>query len=59
MAKAGDAQAARLLLDRCLPPLRPVDAPVLFALPAEGGLSEQGQAVLAAVLLGNCRPIRR
>ena len=53
MAKGGDAQAARLLLDRTLPPLRPIDAPGPFALPAEGGLSEQGQAVLLALAAGH------
>lgn len=51
-AKAGDPTAARLILERCLPALRPVDAPTVLNLPAEGGLADQGRAVLAALASG-------
>ena len=52
-AKAGDAQAARLLLERVCPALRPVDAPTVLTLPADAGLVEQGQAVLLALAAGH------
>lgn len=52
-ARSGDTAAIKLILDRTLPPLRPIDAPGPFALPAEGGLSEQGQAVLLALAAGH------
>lgn len=51
-AKAGAPTAARLILERCLPALRPVDAPTVLNLPAEGGLADQGRAVLAALASG-------
>jgi hypothetical protein len=37
-ALAGDAQAIRIILDRVLPALRPVDIPTVLALPADGWL---------------------
>ena len=42
-AKAGDTAAIRLILERTVPALRPVDAPTVLNLPAEGGLAEQAQ----------------
>jgi len=54
-AKAGDTTAARLLLDRLIPPLRPVDAPLPAGLslpPAEAGLVARAQAVIDAVADG-------
>lgn len=47
LATAGDVQAARLLLERALPPAKAVELPVELALP-EGRLSEQARQVLAA-----------
>ena len=52
-AKSGDAAAMRLLLERTIPPLRPVDAPTVLNLPADAGLVEQGQAVLLALAAGH------
>jgi len=52
-AKAGDAQAARLLLERVCPALRPVDAPTVLTLPADAGLVAQGEAVLLALAAGH------
>lgn len=52
-AKSGDATAARLILDRCLPTLRPQDAPA--ALPPGVDLSDLAgapAAVLAALSAG-------
>jgi len=54
-ALEGDVQAARLLLERVLPPLKPQEQPQALALP-DGSLSEQGRAVLAAVAAGELAP---
>jgi hypothetical protein len=55
MAKQGDPQAARLILERVLPPLKPEESPAPIALP-EGTLTAQGRAVLAAVAAGGLAP---
>ena len=54
-ALAGDAQAIRIILDRVLPTLRPVELPTTLALP-QGTLTEQGRAVLAAIAAGDLAP---
>lgn len=54
-ALAGDAGAARLLLERAIPPIRAVDQTHQLKLP-EGTLTEQGRAVLAAVAAGELPP---
>jgi hypothetical protein len=54
-AKAGDAQSARLLLERVLPPIKAAELPVLISLP-DGGLTDQGRAVLAAAGAGELPP---
>ncbi|WP_287879051.1 DUF5681 domain-containing protein [Acidovorax sp.] len=54
-ALAGDVQAARLLLERALPPIKPVEATQALSLP-DGTLTEQGRAVLAAVAAGELAP---
>ena len=51
-AKAGDTGAIKLILERTVPALRPVDAPAVLDLPPVGGLAEQGRAVLAALAAG-------
>lgn len=50
LALAGDVQAARLLLERAVPAVRPESLPVSLPLPE--GLAAQGQAVLAATAKG-------
>ena len=55
MALSGDVQAARLLLERVLAPLKPQEEVQPIALP-EGSLTEQGRAVLAAVADGALAP---
>ena len=56
-ALAGDTGAARLLLERCLPALRPVEvAAPLEMPPAAEGLAAQGRAVLAAAAAGRLAP---
>lgn len=52
MASEGDTSAAKLILDRCLPPLRPV-ADVVRIPSAQGGtLSERASDVLEAITSG-------
>jgi hypothetical protein len=52
-ARAGDVQAAALILSRVAPPLRPQREPVeLPALAKAGSLADQARAVLVAVATG-------
>jgi hypothetical protein len=55
-AKAGDVQAARLILERVLPPVKATEQAVELQLPADGTLTSQGRAVLSAVALGQLAP---
>lgn len=52
-AKAGDTGAIKLILERTVPALRPVDAAAPLDLPVGGGLAEQGRAVLVALAAGH------
>ena len=54
-AKAGDMQAARIILERVLPPIKATEAPQPLDLPT-GSLTEQGRAVLASVASGDLAP---
>ncbi|MFT4267920.1 MAG: DUF5681 domain-containing protein [Xenophilus sp.] len=54
-AQGGDVQAARLLLERVLPPVRPVEQPQPMELP-EGNLTAKGQAILGAAARGDLAP---
>jgi len=54
-AKEGDTVAAGLILSRCAAPLRAVGEAVTFALP-EGGLSDAGRGILAAIAAGQLAP---
>ena len=54
-AAAGDVGAARLLLERAIPPLKATEEPLRVALPA-GTLSAQGQAVVSAIASGELAP---
>ncbi len=55
-AKGGDVQAARLILERVLPPVKAVEQAVELQLPEGGTLTAQGRAVLSAVAGGNLAP---
>lgn len=55
-AKAGDVQAARLILERVLPALKPVEQAVLLRLPMDGTLTAKAAAVLAAAGAGELAP---
>ena len=54
-ALAGDPQAIRILLDRVLPSLRPVELPTPLDLPV-GNLAQQAHAVVQAVAAGDIAP---
>ena len=54
-AKAGDTQAARLLLDRTLPAIKPTDTPIVLPL-AGSDLGADGRAVIEATGQGNVTP---
>lgn len=54
-AKAGDVQAARLLLERVIPPVKAAEVAQAVALPGET-LTDQGRAVLAAIAGGELAP---
>jgi hypothetical protein len=54
LAKAGDVQAIKLILDRVAPPLRPQSAPVeIPALATAASLTDKARAILAAVADGS------
>ena len=55
-AKGGDVQAARLILERVLPPLKGVEMSVSLQLPGGDTLTAQGRAVLASVAAGEIAP---
>jgi hypothetical protein len=55
-AKAGDAAAARLLIERVLPPIKASEQPVPLDLPEGGTLTDQGRAVIAAAGDGTLAP---
>ena len=55
-AKAGDVQAARLILERVLPPVKPIEQTQELDFPEGGTLTAQGRAVLSAVAAGDLAP---
>ena len=55
-AKEGDAQAARLLLERVLPALKPIEQAVALSLPDGEGITGQGRAIVQAVAEGTIAP---
>ena len=52
----GDVQAARLLLERAIPPLKAAEQLQPVAMPKDGDLSARGRAVLDAVSDGDIPP---
>lgn len=55
-AKDGDVQAARLLLERVIPPLKSMEQSVSIALPENATLSEQGQVIIQSIANGALTP---
>jgi hypothetical protein len=54
-ARRGDTQAAKLLLERTLPPVKAIELPQAVAL-AGGTLTEQGRSVLRLLASGELGP---
>jgi len=54
-ARGGDIQAARLILERVLPPVKAIEQAQTIDLP-EGTLTDQGRAVLRSVAIGELAP---
>lgn len=54
-ALGGDVSAARLLLERVIPPVKASEEATPLALP-DGSLTDQGRAVVAAVAMGDLAP---
>lgn len=55
-AKGGDVQAARLILERILPPVKAVEQVVALQLPEGGTLTAKAFAVLSAAAVGELAP---
>lgn len=55
-AKEGDSQAARLLLERVLPPMKAIEQPTMLFLPDDGTLTAKAAAVLSAAAAGELAP---
>lgn len=55
-ALAGDMYACRLILDRCVPPLKARAEPVHVAIPEGATIVQTAQAVLAAAAAGQLPP---
>jgi hypothetical protein len=54
LAKNGDVAAAKILLDRCVPSLKP--QAMAINLPVNGTLAEQGNEIIRATMSGNIPP---
>ena len=55
-AKAGDTQAARLILKRILPPVKAIEQAVKLQLPNDATLTAKASAVLSAAAAGELAP---
>lgn len=55
-AKDGDVQAARLILERVLPPIKAIEQAVALQLPEGGTLTAKATAVLSAAAAGELAP---
>ncbi len=52
----GDTQAAKILLERTIPPTKSIEQPVEIMLPVNADLSTQGQTIIKAVADGILAP---
>jgi Family of unknown function (DUF5681) len=55
-AENGDIQAAKILIDKLCPNLKPVALPIDLPLPINGGLSEMGGEIIKATMNGQIPP---
>lgn len=53
-AKGGDLQASKIILDRCIPALKPTSDAVKIA--TTGTLIERGERIITAMSKGECSP---
>ncbi len=56
LANEGDVAALKLLLERAVPPYRPIGEAVTFPMPKQGSLADSGRAVMEAIADGNLPP---
>jgi hypothetical protein len=52
----GDVMAARLLIERAIPAMKPIELPVNIPIDQEAGLADQGRAVVSALAGGLIAP---
>lgn len=52
----GDTAAAKLLIERAIPPVKPVELPIILPLPPDASLADQGRAVVNALARGDLPP---
>ncbi len=55
-ALRGDMQAAKIVLERLCPPLKPSAAPVMIDLPANPGLADTARAIIQHAAKGQIAP---
>ena len=55
-ALSGDVGASRLLLERTIPPLKPIEVPIAIQLPKDGSLVAQAHCVLSEAASGAITP---
>lgn len=55
-ALGGDVAACKLILERVVPALKPMEQAVQVPIPTDGTLTEQGRAILSAVGAGALAP---
>lgn len=56
LARTGDTQAAKLLLERALPPLKPQSEPVRFDVASNDTMAAIGQSIVDAVSRAELQP---
>ena len=56
LALEGDVMAARLLIERAIPAMKPIELPVELSIPQDAGLADQGRAVVSALAGGLIAP---
>lgn len=56
LAKAGDVQASKILLERVLPQLKPIEQTTPMNLPLDSSLTDQARAVLGELSTGTLAP---
>ena len=55
-ALQGDIQAAKIILERLCPPLKPSTAPVIIDLPSNAGIAETARAIIEHTAAGLLAP---